>query len=338
MTRTRPLASALLVAVVLLGAPPGHAARQRRLDVPLHRLRRLQGRRATRTSATAATARRCGGGCTPATTAPTTSPTGWSRAACPPSVPGSGTGMAYNWGRANSDITDQTPMVGSVAWWNKNGDGRRLQRPRRVRRAGASPPRKIVISEDSWSGDFHWRTDHEVERQLADRLHPLRRPRGRRTRPTRPSAARPRSATPLTATAGTWTPAATYAYQWLADGKADRRRDRATAHAHGRRCSASELSGAGRGHQARLRRRARRTSAAARPGRRRARWPARPPRRSPAPPRVDEVLTVARRHLVADARVDDDPLVRRRQADRRRDRPHPAARPGPDPASGSRCG
>ena len=64
--------------------------------------------------------------------------------------------MAYNWGRANRRITDQTPMVGSVAWWDA-GDG-----------VGSSghvayvekvvSNRKIVISEDSWSGDFHWRS------------------------------------------------------------------------------------------------------------------------------------------------------------------------------------
>ncbi len=72
-----------------------------------------------------------------------------------PERPWSGTGMAYNWGRANRSITDDTPMVGSVAWWNA-GDG-----------VGSSghvafvqqviSNRKIVISEDSWSGDFHWR-------------------------------------------------------------------------------------------------------------------------------------------------------------------------------------
>lgn len=72
-----------------------------------------------------------------------------------PERPWDSTGMAYNWGRANRSITDDTPMVGAVAWWNA-GDG-----------VGSSghvafvqqvlSNRKIVISEDSWSGDFHWR-------------------------------------------------------------------------------------------------------------------------------------------------------------------------------------
>ncbi|HEX6151479.1 CHAP domain-containing protein [Nocardioides sp.] len=72
-----------------------------------------------------------------------------------PERPWSSTGMAYNWGRANRSITDTTPMVGAVAWWD-SGDG-----------VGSSghvayvqqvlSNRKIVISEDSWSGDFHWR-------------------------------------------------------------------------------------------------------------------------------------------------------------------------------------
>ena len=37
--------------------------------------------------------------------------------------PWSGTGMAYNWGPANRSITNQTPMVGAVAWWKKNAPG-----------------------------------------------------------------------------------------------------------------------------------------------------------------------------------------------------------------------
>ena len=134
-----------------------------------------------------------------------------------PERPWSGTGMAYYWGRANRRITDGQPMVGAVAWWKKNAGG-----------VGSSghvayverviSGRKIVVSEDSWSGDFHWRTvtkgsgswptgfvhfdDRSVEAL------------------TRPSiTGTPRVDQPLTASVGRWRPAADLQVQWLADGK-----------------------------------------------------------------------------------------------------------------------
>ncbi|MCW2814363.1 MAG: hypothetical protein JWN84_1818 [Nocardioides sp.] len=71
--------------------------------------------------------------------------------------PWTGSGNASNWGAAMSRITDSTPAVGAVAWWKAGVAG-----------AGSSghvayiervvSPTEIVISEDSWSGDFHWRT------------------------------------------------------------------------------------------------------------------------------------------------------------------------------------
>ncbi|WP_323794283.1 CHAP domain-containing protein, partial [Nocardioides sp.] len=70
--------------------------------------------------------------------------------------PWSGSGMAYNWGHAMKSITDKVPALGSVAWWDRNASG-----------AGSSghvaivekivSDTEIIISEDSWSGDFHWR-------------------------------------------------------------------------------------------------------------------------------------------------------------------------------------
>ncbi len=78
------------------------------------------------------------------------------KAGLPTERPWSGSGMAYNWGIANADITDQTPTVGSIAWWKRNSGG-----------VGSSghvayverviSPTEIVISEDSWGGDFSWR-------------------------------------------------------------------------------------------------------------------------------------------------------------------------------------
>ncbi len=68
----------------------------------------------------------------------------------------SGSGNAAYWGVYRSDITDQTPAVGAVAWYRANVPG-----------AGSAghvayvekviSPTEIIVSEDSWGGDFHYR-------------------------------------------------------------------------------------------------------------------------------------------------------------------------------------
>ena len=62
----------------------------------------------------------------------------------------------HNWGLAMRNITDQQPRVGAVAWWTRNvpgaGSGGHVAYVERV-----ISPTEIVISEDSWGGDFHWR-------------------------------------------------------------------------------------------------------------------------------------------------------------------------------------
>ncbi|KAA1418807.1 CHAP domain-containing protein [Nocardioides humilatus] len=71
--------------------------------------------------------------------------------------PWDGSGMAYNWGYAMADVTDDRPSVGAVAWWDRYyhgiGSSGHVAYVERVISAD-----EIVISEDSWSGDFHWRT------------------------------------------------------------------------------------------------------------------------------------------------------------------------------------
>lgn len=70
--------------------------------------------------------------------------------------PWSGSGMAYNWGLANRGITDQKPTVGSVAWWNRGVGGMSSSgHVAIVERVVSST--EIIISEDSWGGDFSWR-------------------------------------------------------------------------------------------------------------------------------------------------------------------------------------
>jgi surface antigen len=131
--------------------------------------------------------------------------------------PWSGSGNADNWGRAKSGITDGKPMVGAVAWWRRNVPG-----------AGSSghvayvekvlSSRKIVISEDSWSGDFHWRRIsksgsgwptgfiHFDDRRVAARSRP-------------DVSGRPAVGQRLVATAGRWSVSSRHTFQWLADGK-----------------------------------------------------------------------------------------------------------------------
>ncbi len=71
--------------------------------------------------------------------------------------PWDGSGMAYNWGYAMARITNTRPSVGAVAWWDRYdggiGSSGHVAYVERVVSAD-----EIVISEDSWSGDFHWRT------------------------------------------------------------------------------------------------------------------------------------------------------------------------------------
>jgi surface antigen len=129
--------------------------------------------------------------------------------------PWDGTGMAYNWGRANRRLTDDTPMVGSVAWWNA-GDG-----------VGSSghvayverviSKRRIVISEDSWGGDFHWR---EIRKQGGGWPTGFIHFDDREVRPVEQPVVTGDAAVgkPLTLTVGRWSPAASYAVQWLAGG------------------------------------------------------------------------------------------------------------------------
>ncbi|MGH3348553.1 MAG: CHAP domain-containing protein [Nocardioides sp.] len=134
-----------------------------------------------------------------------------------PERPWGSTGMAYNWGRANRSITDDTPMVGSVAWWD-SGDG-----------VGSSghvayvqqvvSNRRIIISEDSWSGDFHWRVIrkrgggwptgfiHFDDREV----RPVAQPK---------IAGDPAVGNPLTVDLGRWKPDPTLEVQWRSGSRA----------------------------------------------------------------------------------------------------------------------
>ncbi len=132
--------------------------------------------------------------------------------------PWDGTGMAYNWGHARSDITNQRASVGAVAWWDRYsggiGSSGHVAYVERVVSAD-----EIVISEDSWSGDFHWRTItrdsgrwpsgfvHFVDKSVQNTAAPA-------------ISGTPQVGVELTASRGTWSPnrGLTISWQWYADG------------------------------------------------------------------------------------------------------------------------
>jgi surface antigen len=133
--------------------------------------------------------------------------------------PWQGDGNASNWGVAMASITDQTPTVGSVAWYKPH-----------VTPAGANghvaiveqviSDTEIVVSEDYWGGDFYWRRVtktgggwptgfiHFNDRVVAPTTAPA----------IVGSAA---VGAPLEVATGAWTPTpSTVAIRWLADGAA----------------------------------------------------------------------------------------------------------------------
>jgi surface antigen len=69
--------------------------------------------------------------------------------------PWSGSGNATYWGTSNPKITDQTPTVGSIAWWKAGvypaGSAGHVAYVERV-----VSPDEIILSQDSWGGDFSW--------------------------------------------------------------------------------------------------------------------------------------------------------------------------------------
>ncbi len=71
--------------------------------------------------------------------------------------PWSGGGNAMYWGTEMRRITDDTPMVGAVAWYKANVPGAgSVGHVAYVEKVVSR--RKIILSEDSWGGDFGWKT------------------------------------------------------------------------------------------------------------------------------------------------------------------------------------
>ena len=135
----------------------------------------------------------------------------------PNSRPWSGEGNASNWGHAMSSITDGVPTVGAVAWYDKY-----------VRPAGSAghvayverviSPDEIIISQDSWGGDFSWaRVTRSGGSWPSGFVHFNDLTLKNVARPAVTGLAKVGAR--LTASAGSWTPtnsSTTYSYQWRA--------------------------------------------------------------------------------------------------------------------------
>ncbi|SEC93995.1 Surface antigen [Nocardioides exalbidus] len=134
----------------------------------------------------------------------------------PDQRPWSGNGNAEVWGVAMASITDQTPRVGAIAWY----------------KAGRSPagssghvayveqvisPTEIIVSEDYWGGDFHWRRATTSSGWPSGFIHFNDQVVEQTTAPT--ITGTPMVGAPLEVATGAWTPAPTaVSVQWSADG------------------------------------------------------------------------------------------------------------------------
>jgi surface antigen len=131
--------------------------------------------------------------------------------------PWSGSGNADNWGRVKDRITDGKPMVGAVAWWKRNVPGAGSNGHVAYVEKVLSRTR-IVISEDSWSGDFHWRRVSKAGSGWPTGfIHFHDRKVAVQTRPE--VSGRAAVGEQLVATAGRWSVSSNHTFQWLADGK-----------------------------------------------------------------------------------------------------------------------
>jgi surface antigen len=134
----------------------------------------------------------------------------------PDKRPWTGNGNASNWGVAMSSITDQTPRVGSIAWY-----------PAGVAPAGSAghvayveqviSPTEIIVSEDYWGGDFYWRRVTIGSGWPRGFIHFNDQVVEPTTAPT--ITGTPMVGASLEVAPGAWSPSPTaVTYQWSADG------------------------------------------------------------------------------------------------------------------------
>jgi surface antigen len=135
------------------------------------------------------------------------------------SRPWDGAGNAEYWGVFKAGITNQTPRVGAVAWWRANvpgaGSAGHVAYVERVVSAD-----QIIVSQDSWHGDFSWATITRDGRGgwPSGFVHFNDVPLLNTALPAVSGA--PEVGAELTASHGSWTPGrgTAYAYRWRANG------------------------------------------------------------------------------------------------------------------------
>jgi surface antigen len=134
----------------------------------------------------------------------------------PNSRPWDGAGNATYWGTSMADITDGVPAVGSVAWWRAGvypaGSAGHVAYVERV-----VSPDTIIVSQDSWGGDFSWaRITRGSRGWPSGFIHFNDVPLTNTAKPTVDGLAKVGST--LTSSPGTWSPTANVSYQWRAGG------------------------------------------------------------------------------------------------------------------------
>ena len=126
--------------------------------------------------------------------------------------PWSGGGNAMYWGGHMSSITDSTPRVGAIAWWDDSSPGHVAY----VEKVISSS--EIIISQDSWGGDFSWARVTKDYRWPSGFIHFNDRRLANRSAPT--FAGTPKVGSDVRASAGSWSPSpSTTSYRWYVDGK-----------------------------------------------------------------------------------------------------------------------
>jgi surface antigen len=140
------------------------------------------------------------------------------RSGLPNLRPWTGSGNATNWGVVMSRITNQTPTVGAVAWWrayvSPAGSAGHVAYVEKV-----ISPTEIIVSQDSWGGDFSWARITKGRGWPSGFVHFNDITIQTRSAPVVSGIAKVGGT--LTATPGTWSvPGLTTKYQWKVDGVA----------------------------------------------------------------------------------------------------------------------
>jgi surface antigen len=141
------------------------------------------------------------------------------KAGMPNVRPWTGGGNASEWGLQMRKITDQKPAVGAIAWYARYDGG--------VGSAGhvayvekVISSTEIVISEDSWGGDFHWQQITKDSGHWPTGFIHFTDAKSLANSAAPTIQGTPQVGAELTVQKGSWSPAPeSFTYQWRADGE-----------------------------------------------------------------------------------------------------------------------